>query len=51
MDSADTIRIYDQQSDQIIKEEAGAYFAGQKPVGEVVDIIENRVGIYVKETK
>jgi ABC-type glycerol-3-phosphate transport system substrate-binding protein len=51
MDTADTIRAYDQQIDQIIKEEAGAYFAGQKPVGEVVDIIENRVGIYVKETK
>jgi hypothetical protein len=51
MDTADTIRAHDRQIEQIIKEEAGAYFAGQKTVGEVVGIIENRVGVYVREMK
>lgn len=46
---ASKIRIYDAQIDNIIKEEAGAYFGGHKSVDEVADIIENRVRIYVKE--
>jgi len=33
----------------IIKEEIGAYLAGQKTPDQVADIIENRVGIYLKE--
>jgi ABC-type glycerol-3-phosphate transport system substrate-binding protein len=51
MDTADTIRVYDQQIDNIVKEEASAYFSGQKSVTAIVDIIENRVGIYVKEAR
>ncbi|MDR0221286.1 MAG: extracellular solute-binding protein [Lachnospiraceae bacterium] len=51
MDTVDTIRVSDWQIDAIVKEEAGAYFSGSKPVKEVADIIENRVGTYVKETK
>jgi hypothetical protein len=33
----------------IVMEEASAYFAGQKTVKEVIDIIENRVNIYLNE--
>jgi hypothetical protein len=51
LDTASEIRVYDQQIDLIIKEEASAYFSGNKSVETVADIIENRVGIYVKEIK
>jgi multiple sugar transport system substrate-binding protein len=33
----------------IIQEESAAYFAGQKTLDEVVELIQNRVGLYVKE--
>ncbi|MDR2546634.1 MAG: ABC transporter substrate-binding protein [Lachnospiraceae bacterium] len=45
------VRDFDMQIDNIIKEEAGAYFSGGKSLDEVLVIIENRVGIYVKEMK
>lgn len=35
----------------IIMEEAAPYFAGQKSVNEVADIIQNRVQIYVNENR
>ena len=35
----------------IIREEAGSYFAGQKTVDEVVEIIQNRVQLYVNEIR
>ena len=35
----------------IITEEAAPYFAGQKNVNEVADIIQNRVQIYVNENR
>ncbi len=34
---------------RIIQEETGAYFAGDKEAEEVIGIIENRVGLYLKE--
>lgn len=43
------IRIYDQQLETIIKEEAGIYFGGHKSLDEVVDVIENRITLYVSE--
>ena len=36
---------------KIINEEAEGYFKGQKSVDEVAGIIQNRVKIYVGETK
>jgi ABC-type glycerol-3-phosphate transport system substrate-binding protein len=51
LDKATEIRVTDMQIDSIIKEEAGAYFSGQKTVEEVVAIIANRVGVYVKEVR
>ena len=35
----------------IIREEAGAYFVGQKTVDEVAEIIQNRVQLYVNEIR
>ena len=51
LEQANEIRVFDRQIDDIIKEEAGHYFNGDKSVGAVADVIENRVGIYVKEIK
>lgn len=45
------IRIDDQIIENIIKEEAGIYFNGGKSLDEVVDVIENRVSLYVNEVK
>lgn len=42
---------YDEQIMNIIAEESGAYFAGQKSVDEVVDIIQSRVQMYVNESR
>lgn len=33
----------------IIYEEAGSYFAGDKPIEEVIDLIQNRVQVYLNE--
>ena len=35
----------------IVTEEAGAYFAGQRSVDDVANIIQNRVGLYVAEQR
>ena len=35
----------------IIKEEVGAYFAGDKSVDEVCEIIQNRASIYIQENR
>ena len=35
----------------IIMEEAGAYFAGQKTTAEVSDIIQSRIQVYLKENE
>ncbi len=42
---------YDNKIMEIIQEEAKAYFAGDKSVDEVVDIIQNRVSTYVNENR
>ena len=41
----------DYQMFNIIMEEAGAYFSGDKTVDEVAEIIQNRVQLYVDENK
>ncbi|MDR2547544.1 MAG: extracellular solute-binding protein [Lachnospiraceae bacterium] len=45
------IRIYDQTIENIIKEEATSYFSGGKSLEEAVAIIENRVSVFVNESK
>lgn len=42
---------YDEALDQIISEEAAAYFAGQKSAKDVAGIIQSRAQIYVNETR
>lgn len=45
------IRQTDWQILNMIQEEAGAYFAGDKGLDETVDIIQNRVATYVNESR
>lgn len=42
-------RTFDENISKILFEEADAYFSGQKPLDEIVDIIQNRVQIYMSE--
>ncbi len=51
MQSVDQLYTNNQALIDIISEEAAPYFAGQKNVKEVVDIIQNRVQIYVSENR
>lgn len=51
INSADKIRIWNGQINNIIYEEAGAFFNGSKTVEEVADIAENRIQIYINEMK
>ena len=41
----------DEQILMIIKEEAAAYFAGQKSVDAVAGVIQSRVQLYVNENR
>lgn len=43
--------VYDEQIYNILTEEAGSYFAGQKSVDEVASVIQSRVKIYINESK
>ena len=47
--SLDTVCTYNEELNNIITEETESYFAGQKTVDEVVDIIQSRAKIYVSE--
>lgn len=47
----DTIMSYDEKLMNIIFEEAEGYFAGQKSVDKVADIIQGRAKIYVSESR
>ncbi|MEA4823873.1 MAG: extracellular solute-binding protein [Clostridiaceae bacterium] len=49
--SLDTVYRTDSSLMEIINEEAGAFFVGQKTVEEVSNIIQNRVQIYISETR
>lgn len=42
---------YDEQWMNIVTEETESYFAGQKTVDEVADIIQSRIKIYVNESR
>ena len=41
----------DDEISKIINEEAEAFFKGQKSVDEVAGVIQNRINIYVSETR
>ncbi|MCH5275208.1 MAG: extracellular solute-binding protein [Lachnospiraceae bacterium] len=42
---------YDENLEEIISEEAAAFFAGQKTAAEVADIIQSRAQIYINESR
>ena len=48
-ENADTLSRRDEQVMGIITEEAGHYFSGAKSIGETVDVIEDRLRIYLME--
>ncbi len=48
-DTLNQLGTYNDAVDNIISEEADAYFSGQKSAEEVADIIQSRVQIYVNE--
>lgn len=49
INSIDGIYHYDEELMAILEEEVAPYFAGQKTVDEVADVIQSRVQIYVSE--
>jgi ABC-type glycerol-3-phosphate transport system substrate-binding protein len=51
IDSADSAIVFDESVMDIIKDEATAYFAGEKTAEETVALIQNRVSLYISEQK
>ncbi|MEA4822878.1 MAG: hypothetical protein VB111_02030 [Clostridiaceae bacterium] len=51
VDSVDRTYTYDTKLMNILIEETGAYFAGQKSAADVASIIQSRVQIYIAETR
>lgn len=49
--SVTSVANYDQSLMNIINEEAGAYFSGQKSIDEVAEIIQNRASTYISENR
>lgn len=45
------LTVKDDEIIQIINEEAGAYYSGQKSVDDVISIIQNWIQIYVDENE
>lgn len=50
-DATPFFTVNDDEIIQIINEEAGAYYSGQKSVDDVISIIQNRIQIYVDENE
>ena len=48
---ASGIMIYDEQMNNIIMEETGSVFAGQKSARDAAEIIQNRIQLYVNENR
>jgi len=51
MERINNVLCYDEEISKIIEEELAPYFEGQKGVQEVADIIQSRIGVYVKENR
>lgn len=51
VESVDKLTYYNEAVTNIIDEEAGAYFSGQKSAKDVAGIIQSRVQIYVNENR
>jgi ABC-type glycerol-3-phosphate transport system substrate-binding protein len=51
IESADRIRSYDDQINNILTEEAQTFFSGAKSAEEATDVAASRIGIYVNEMR
>ena len=51
VDSVDRTYTYDEKLMEIITEEAGAFFAGQKSAADVSAVIQSRAKIYIAESR
>jgi ABC-type glycerol-3-phosphate transport system substrate-binding protein len=51
IDSADTALVFDDNVMNIVRDEAAAYFAGEKTAEDTAALIQNRVGLYINEQK
>lgn len=49
IESTDTVSLTDDTLSNIVLEEAASYFSGSKTVGEIAEIIQNRVATYISE--
>lgn len=50
-DATPFFAVDDDEIIKIINEEAGAYYSGQKRIDDVINIIQNRIQLYVNENK
>lgn len=51
MERIENVLCYDAEISKILEEELAPYFEGQKGAQEVADIIQSRIGVYVKENR
>lgn len=51
IDNAEVVVRYDESINKIIEEESATFFSGQKTAKEAAEMIQNRVTIYVNESK
>ena len=51
LESVDSSSVVDENITKIVTEETGAFFEGQKSALETAQIIQNRVKVYIAETK
>lgn len=51
IDSIDKINLYDSEIYNIVHENIGAYFTGDKTLDETVELIQRRVTLYVNEMR
>ena len=51
IDSADTALVFDDNVMNIVKDEAAAYFVGEKTAEDTAALIQNRVSLYINEQK
>ena len=51
MERIENALCYDAEISKILEEELAPYFEGQKGAQEVADIIQSRIGVYVKENR
>ena len=49
--AVDTVFRYDEKIFNAVQEVAGQYFAGDKPLDEAASLIQNKVSLYVNESK